>query len=162
MQYCLRIYTKMLSYARYKIHQFKPTPGFLEITTNVWNAMQFGARSHERWSHSVCYQRRDLREAQMYCQCPKMFSRRIFWTCLRLWLRSTPLLDTYLQTSPSTSPRGNPRCHFEVRSTSWSLHGQTLDPSILTEGTSLLHMHTSGRSIDHNAIMTSLQIYLNL
>ncbi len=31
-----------------------------------------------------------------------------------------------------------------------SLYGQTLglDPSILTEGASLLHMHTSGRSID--------------
>ncbi len=38
------------------------------------------------------------------------------------WLRSTP--DTHSWTSLSTYPRGNPRWHFEVPSTTWSGRGK--------------------------------------
>lgn len=42
--------------------------------------------------------------------------------------------------------------HFKVCSKEASLHGLALDPSVLTEGVSLIHMNIPTPTLSHNAI----------
>ncbi len=83
-------------------------------------------------------------------------------------LRSTPLLDTHSQTSLSTSSRGNPRCHFEVRTTSWGGQGkfiwtdpQPLDFDRRSKSASYAPFRPFHRP-QRNTIMMSSQIAFNL
>jgi len=65
----------------------------------------------------------------------------------------SPIVDMHSQTSLSTSPRGNPQSHFEVRLTSSSGWGKFIwtIPQALNFDRGSNSTQTSARSIDHNA-----------
>ncbi len=75
------------TYVEFTLHDFSPIfhlpTGFDKSPTNARHRRQIGARSREWQSHSVNYQRCDLRESRCVADTRKIFGMLNIWSCLR-------------------------------------------------------------------------------